>query len=849
MDALTTILIAVLGTGVVISGIIAYTLSHYSELKLFFSDLLRLVGFLGKWFRRASVSNEIEGTLNGVIDDFNKNFSSPILPNCKIKWVTSENQSNVLKENEAIICLSFDKKDHDLNFFNATYNFIQTALIARAKPFFRKTTAKAVDLLSTKIILKQYRREVLRTFNTRFIEVEQETKYTFHRLDETDENGLFSTFLLPELHHLGELLNEKTPHQNIENEIEQFVNWFCDLATRDFDEKSILRFESPNIKVGVILVAKLSTYNQYGIEAYTKWAEKYASEHYNAVYLLSKGTHRNSITRDVARTLIETNGFEQINKNSIIKRPDKEGNPIIITCICLRPDAATIRYNAWEFVKEKFSNKKKVIGIIETITKDELIVNVAGLQCKVSNKQLSSTPIPDATKLFREEQELELVILDCNPEQEVLSLSNIGTQTDPKALIDANLQINHPIKARVTAIQRDKDNLEKGIRVRCDNPFLNVFIPRSKTTFSRFVDISKRFKVDDEVTIVLEEFSFDYGNYIGQISGLQNPWKSETFEKLENGNEIKVIVREIQERFLTCEIVEGLECKLFANEISWEQSDCSTNNFKIDREIQVKVIAIDTDHKRISVSMKQFNPSPVETHFEENKDIPVHATVTSIDDANGVFIKGEKIIGEGFVHWSELVWGNIYPISQNISVGDSILVKPTHYVLEYDSIRFSCKRALLHQFADFLLAFDDRGYVEGRVLRHYSQIATIEVHLNDLTVQAYLHKSKISNCGFINGEDIPKYLPKNEIFNFVVERIDEKHQIIELSRKIYLKEVRQVEVGGEYNVAFAKSEKDKTYFYSNDLEGFIEGQNNHFTPGQNMSVFPVSESSDEFLLG
>ena len=83
--------------------------------------------------RKLSVKSEYEGTVNSIIQDYNKNFENPILPSCKIEWVDDNNINNVLRENEAIICLSFDKKDHNLNFYNAILNFVQIALIARLK--------------------------------------------------------------------------------------------------------------------------------------------------------------------------------------------------------------------------------------------------------------------------------------------------------------------------------------------------------------------------------------------------------------------------------------------------------------------------------------------------------------------------------------------------------------------------------------------------------------------------------------------------------------------------------------------------------------------------------------------
>ena len=843
MDILVTIL-SIFGVTLFTATIIAYTLSHYSEIKFFASDVFRFFGFFGKWFRKVSVASELEGTLNGVIDDFNKSFSNPVLPNCRIQWVTPENQSSILRDGEAIVCLSFDRKDHDLNFFNATYRFVQTGLIAKTKPFFKKATVGAIDLLSTKIILKQYRRDVLRTFNQRFTEVEEETKNAFYKLEETDLNGLYSNLLIPELHHLGEILNEKTPSQPIESELENFISWFYDLATRDLDEKAILRFESPNVKVGVILVAKLSTYNQRGIEAYTKWAEKYASEHYNAVYLLSKGSYRNSIAQEVATSLIESKGFEQVNKNTILQSTNEAGDKVLMTCICLRPDPTTIAFNAWELLKKKHASEETVVGIVEMVLQDHLIVNVSGLKFKLLSKNLSSIQIPDATKIFKIDQELELTILKCEPSKQLLDLSNEGTQTDPKLLIDSNLQHAAPIKGIVTAIQRDKDGLEKGVRIKTNDGRIQAFIPRSKLTFSRFMNVSKKFLLGQEIAIVLEEFSLEYGNYIGHLFDLRDPWKSNEFGKLKNGDEVDLVVKEIQERFLSCELIEGLECRLFINEISWIDSECSTDKFTIDQQLKAIITSIDSDRRRISVSVKRFNPSPVKILFDTTKEKVFEGRVTSIDQKGLMFIN-EQLELEGFVHWSELIWGKISSVSECFSVGQSISVIALEYVDDFNSIRFSCKRSRTHQFDE--LIDSELQIVTGTILNAYGQICCIEINTGSLIAQAYIHKSKISNCAFLTNDDIAWYLPKDKAFEFTIERTDMNYKIIELSRKEFLLDRPLPDLGVSYRARITKKYKGKTFIYSNDLEGYIIGEN-LANLGSVIEVIPVNTSSNEFVI-
>ena len=157
MNELIKIILLYLVTPVAIAfGWIYLSGEIWAKGKIVLGDIFRLIGWTHKSVRKLSVKSEYEGTVNSIIQDYNKNFENPILPSCKIEWVDDNNINNVLRENEAIICLSFDKKDHNLNFYNAILNFVQIALIAKAKDYLKKSSSEAIDLLTTHIILQYF---------------------------------------------------------------------------------------------------------------------------------------------------------------------------------------------------------------------------------------------------------------------------------------------------------------------------------------------------------------------------------------------------------------------------------------------------------------------------------------------------------------------------------------------------------------------------------------------------------------------------------------------------------------------------------------------------------------------
>src|SRR6266702_3441278 len=125
-------LLSYLGIAGLLGLFIALWLITSPRFRLFVSDILNVLGFLGQWVRKKRVETEVEGTINCAVKNFNQGFSAPFIPGCKVRWVTEADQVCILEPGKAIVCVSFSK-DHDLNLYNATYSFVKTATIPRVK--------------------------------------------------------------------------------------------------------------------------------------------------------------------------------------------------------------------------------------------------------------------------------------------------------------------------------------------------------------------------------------------------------------------------------------------------------------------------------------------------------------------------------------------------------------------------------------------------------------------------------------------------------------------------------------------------------------------------------------------
>lgn len=814
--------------------------------KVVLGDILKFFGWAGRGIRKLSVKNEYEGTINSIIQDYNKNFEDPILPSCKIEWVTSENQRNILRENEAIICLSFDKKDHNLNFYNATLNFVQTALIAKAKDYLNKHSSRAIDLLTTHIILRNNRKQVLTTFRKKLNEFDDETKKEFEILAPTNDKGLFLNILLPEFHFYGELIDTLPPSSEYNTEANGLFHWFKELATREFDERTNLKYVSKNLKVGVILVGKDETWENQGAPAYTKWADYYATENYNSVYVLARGGNGYERATIVTKILTHSRGFDQINKNPKIKCVSAEGQEYIVTCYSLRPNKATIAYLAWESFKEHNANGSLVPAIVDSVQKETIVVNVFGLKFELINSLLSEIEISDARKVFKVEDELYLTITEFDSDKQHIILSNKGTISDPKHFIEAVLNADKVYPCKVEKIQVDKQGLQRGLKVSTPELKNWIYIPKSKATPSRFLDLYTKFPIGKELNVVIDNYTSSSSNFVGYSETLIDPWESNSYKKLQPSVILSVTVKQINEFSVICEIEEGLECAFSKQEISWKYEECNTSKFNVDDKIEVIIVSIDTEKRRIDVSIKRLSKTPELEYFDTNSNKVVDVEITKVVPEKGLIIRYPGSTNTGFIHWFEIGYGSVGRFENIFAQGDKIKAIVSEFDAEKNRLKFSIKRQFTHQFENWSSAIDDNAPLIGKVIGYFENAAHIELIQNDFIVQAFILRKYISNYAFVESDDLPYYLPVGESFYFYIREINEDRQTISLTRIEYLDQSEKPDYGEKVQVRYVKENHSRGYFYSDELEGWTNIPEKDVKFSSTIEVVPISHSTGEY---
>ncbi len=822
--------------------IICIALWIYPQFRLLIGDILKAFGRTSKWIRRKSIEAELEGTINLFTKHFNSELSLPLLPDCNVQWVTAKTAKSFMTPGKAIVRLSFGD-DHDLNFYNAADSFIKMSLLPKAKPFLNKTAAKAIDLLMVKNLLIKSRRQALDIFNNRFRDEDQVLKERFYQYEETEREGLFKRILLQEYHFLGETIGDKTPSESHQEEAEKFSEWFYDLATRETQEISDLSFRSENINIGVILVADSKTYERFGNEPYLRRANAHASNDCHCIYILSRGSVKGAIVKEIAHDLETTGCFESLTKKAEIRtQMSHEKSLMIVTCIALKPSLPAIIQRAWQLLREAKATGQPLHANIREVSKESVTVDVYGLRVDIENQYLSTLQIDDVRRYFRVNDEISVNVLECSEENNTVLLSNIDTETDPKCLVDEFDDYKDKIVIAYVEKILSVESLGTGIIIKFPEKKLKGYVPRRQATYSRFGDLSVEYTSGKEIRVNIQGFDVDYKTFLCHIADLKDP--SEQIDKYAANQVVECTIRQLSKRYIICEIESGLEVTILFDEIVWgtdDQKIASLKRYNVGDRIKIKILDIDSSKRKLYASLKRLINSPVECFYDSNAGKIVRAIVKNIS-SNFALLTFEEDQIEGYLHVSEFMWNFCNDMTRQLKEGQQLETKVLSYDPSFDNIKVSCKRCIPNNFSEFNKHFKEKDTVKGKVKCIDDDRIIILLSFNtDKHLEGYVHKSELSNICFVDNSIINRILLSNKEYYFVVKRIDKRFQIVELSRKEFLREaLNKVDYGSLYKATAICRVHGNLYLHGDVLEGLlIDVVSSSVSLGEEVTVIPA----------
>lgn len=366
---------------------------------------------------------------------------------------------------------------------------------------------------------------------------------------------------------------------------------------------------------------------------------------------------------------IESLEIGQTYEVYVMSKEDKKGHLVLS-----RKNAKL--FQAWEQIKTSHANEEIVTGLIKSKTKGGLIADVFGLETFLPGSQIDVKPITDYDQYVGKTMDLKIVKINELIKNAVVS---------HKALIEADLEGQ---RAAIIG-QLEKGQVLEGVvkNITDFGAFMDLggvdgLLYITDISWGRINHPTEILAVNDKVNVVVLDFDDDKKRIsLGMKQLSKHPWE-EMMEKLQVGETIEGKVVNVEDYGAFLEITPGVEGLVHVSEISWSNQPVNSREFfKVGETHSAKIMTIENDDRKMSLSIKQLQEDPwvgVADNFAKGTK---HTGLVKNITPYGVFVELAEGIG-GMVHISDLSWTKRYNHPNDFTaVGNNIEV----VILEIDN--------------------------------------------------------------------------------------------------------------------------------------------------------------------
>ena len=288
-------------------------------------------------------------------------------------------------------------------------------------------------------------------------------------------------------------------------------------------------------------------------------------------------------------------------------------------------------------------------GAVKNITNYGVFIDLGGVDGLVHITDLSWGRVSNPREVVQDDEKLKVVILDFDEEKKRIALGIKQLTPHPWDALDADLKVGDKVKGRVVVMA------DYGAFVEIA-PGVEGLIHVSEMSWSQHLRSAQDFlKVGDEVeAVVLTLDRTDRKMSLGLKQLKEDPWK-DIEVKYPVGSQHTAKVRNFTNFGVFVELEEGVDGLIHISDLSWTKKVKHPSEFtQVGAPIEVKVLEIDKDNRRLSLGHKQIEENPwdvFETVFTEGS---VHeGTITELHDKGAVVQLQYGV--EGFVTPRHLV--------------------------------------------------------------------------------------------------------------------------------------------------------------------------------------------------
>lgn len=434
------------------------------------------------------------------------------------------------------------------------------------------------------------------------------------------------------------------------------------------------------------------------------------------------------------------------------------------------------RYESWLALERAYKDTSTVTGVINGKVKGGFTVELNGVRAFLPGSLVDIKPIRDTSYLENQTLEFKVIKLDHKRNNVVVSR---------RAVIESE-----------NSAERDSflNNLREGVIIKG--------IVKNLTDYGAFIDLggvdgllhitdmawkrvkhpSDIVKVGDEITIQVLKFDRERERVSLGLKQLGlDPWVS-IIKKYKEGDKLVGQVTNLTDYGCFIEIEGGIEGLVHISEMDWTNKNIHPSKaVTIGESIEVMVLDIDEERRRISLGLKQCKINPWRK-FEEmyNRGDQVMGKIKSITDF-GIFIGLEGGI-DGLVHLSDVSWylSNEDAV-RNYKKGDEIMAVVLQIDSERERISLGIKQLTEDILGNYLSIHKKGSVVSGKIVALDEKGVTLLLDNNNITIHGYLRCSEILHNKFTYREKRISLRIGNNI-QAKLDGIDRKNKIVNLSQ-------------------------------------------------------------------
>jgi len=430
------------------------------------------------------------------------------------------------------------------------------------------------------------------------------------------------------------------------------------------------------------------------------------------------------------------------------------------------------RLKAWHDLEAAMEQGTIVSGVVSGKVKGGLTVMVNGIRAFLPGSLVDIRPVKDTSPYEFKTLEFKVIKLDRKRNNVVVSRravleASLGAEREE---LLKTLQEGAIVKGIV------KNITDYGAFV--DLGGIDGLLHITDLAWRRVKHPSEVLAVGDEVTAKVLKFDQEKNRVsLGMKQLGEDPWVGLS-RRYPPGTRLFGKVTNLTDYGAFVEIEQGIEGLVHVSEMDWTNKNIHpTKVVQLGDEVEVMILEIDEERRRISLGMKQCMPNPWEEFsINHKKGDKVKGLIKSITDF-GVFIGLPGGI-DGLVHLSDLSWSATGEAAvRDYKKGQEVEAVVLAIDVERERISLGIKQLDGDPFSNYVATHDKGSLVSATVKSLDGKGAVIAL---DGDVEGYLRASEVARDRV---EDIRSHLKEGDSVNAMIINIDRKNRSINLSIK------------------------------------------------------------------